>query len=219
MNEMSKNRKLVLYVSIVFSVIGVINLVLYAIFTNCGVAKGRDMGYLFAIGFIATVWIPMAMNLLFKSKFKLTLLLSYEVFMYLSIAVGSMWSGYTLIWGYDKIIHFISGVLFALLGYNLFKNGKINTASLVWIFIISFSISMMSGGVWEIYEFTTDILIGNNAQGTLGKIGRDAIMDTMLDLCCDCGGAVIGAFWSVLLEKFERKNKVEKVAQSIVVNE
>lgn len=208
---MDKNRKLVFWTSIGFSVAGVANLILFAVLSSMQIVATRNLSYVFAVGFIASVWVPMMLNLLFKIKFDLILLISYNAFMFLSICCGSLWGFYTLLVGFDKFIHFVSGVLFAILAYNLFNNGKKNKVSLVWLFIICFSISMMCGGLWEIYEFTTDILLGNNAQGTVGQIGRDAIMDTMFDLVCDFVGSLIGAAVAVLLERHANKTNKHKI--------
>ena len=121
--------------------------------------------------------------------------------------VGSLWQVYKLWTPFDKIIHFGSGVMIALFAYALFKESKNNKISLFWLFMLTFSIAMMCGGVWEIWEFTTDILFHNDAQITEDLIGRMAIMDTMYDIICDFVGGLIGATIAVLLECKKRKNK------------
>lgn len=198
-------RKKILWISIGFSIVGVINLIVFAILSSLGIAYTRNLSYVFAIGFIASVWVPMVINLIFKTKFSITLLVLYNIFMFLSICAGSLWNGYNTIFGFDKFLHFSSGVLFAVLIYDIFANGKENRIGLFWIFLLTFSFAMMCGGVWEIYEFTTDILFENNAQGTVGMIGREAIVDTMGDLIADFIGAIIGGVLAVIFEWRKRK--------------
>ncbi len=83
--------------------------------------------------------------------------------------------------------------------------------------MIVFSFSMMCGGIWEIYEYVTDGLLGNNAQVFEGFVGRDAIRDTMLDLVCDFAGAVAGGVLAVFLEK--KKAKQAKQAENAQVRQ
>ena len=198
-------RKNILSVSIIFSILGVLNLVLFAILSSLGLVFYRSLSYVFAVGFIACVWVPMVLNLILKTKFSLWLLISYNLFMFASISLGSLWNLYVYVLGFDKVVHFISGVLFAILAYDLLKNNKDNNLSYFWLFFVCFSISMMFGGVWEIYEFVCDGLFSNNAQGAIGQVGRTAISDTMLDLVCDFAGAILGGIIVVLMKKHSKK--------------
>ena len=69
------------------------------------------------------------------------------------------------------------------------------------MFIIVFSITMMSGALWEIWEFVTDILLDGNSQRFMGFTGQDALMDTMIDILCDFGGGVVGSIIAVVIHK------------------
>ena len=82
----------------------------------------------------------------------------------------------------------------------------------MWLFVLIFSIAVMGAGVWEIYEFVSDGLIGNNAQIFEGLVGREALTDTMIDVICGTVGGIIGAVVAVIIEKCKRK----KVQESIV---
>lgn len=198
-------RKQIFWTCVASTLVGVLNLVLYAILLSCKVIPGRELGWLMGLGFIGAAWVPMVINLIAKTKFNMWVLVTYEVFIFFSICFCSQWSGYGMIRHLDKFVHAFSGLLFALIAYNLLKESKNTKASWVWVFLIVFSFSMMCGGVWEIYEFTADGLVGGNAQGSLGLVGHAALWDTMLDLVADLSGAVLGGLICVWLEFKEKK--------------
>lgn len=205
-----KISKSALWTSVAFSVVGVLNLILFAILTSTGVFKEpRSMAYLFAASFIVVAWVPFLLTIIFKMQFNLVFLISFHIYSFLAICGGSQWELYTAGFQYDKIIHTIGGFMFAFLAYSIFINCRSNKLNLFWLFVLVFSFSMMCGGVWEIYEYVTDGLIGNNAQGWQGLVGREALTDTMLDLICDFAGAVFGGVLAVLLEWKRNKPVVQ----------
>lgn len=210
---MKKIDKKIFWTTIAATSVGIVNLILFITLSSLGIVGVRNMAYLFAIGFIAVVWVPMIVNLILKIKFSLTLLICFDVFMFLSIAFASLWGGYELVPYLDKFLHFASGVLFALLCYEIFINNKKNKLTLFWIFVLTFSFSMMCGGVWEIYEFSTDILFKNDSQVTTGLIGRAAIMDTMGDLIADFVGSIVGGVAAVLFQW--KRNKSSQADENL----
>lgn len=206
-------RKQIFWTCVAATLVGILNLVLYAILLSCKVIPGRELGWLMGLGFIGAAWVPMVINLVAKTKFNMWVLVTYEVFIFFSICFCSQWSGYDKIHHLDKFVHAFSGLLFALIAYNLLKESKHTKASWVWVFLIVFSFSMMCGGVWEIYEFTSDGLIGGNAQVANGLVGHAALWDTMLDLVADFSGAVLGGLICIWLE-FKEKKQISENANT-----
>ena len=204
-----KISKTALWTSVAFTIVGVLNIVLFAILTSTNVVEARKMAYLFAVAGLVVPWIPFLLTLIFKMEFNFVFLISFQVYAFLAICGGSQWQLYTAGFSYDKIIHTIGGFMFAFLAYSIFKNCKKNKLNLFWLFVLVFSFSMMCGGVWEIYEYVTDGILGNNAQGWQGMVGRDALADTMLDMVCDFAGAVAGAVLAVLIDWKENRKNVE----------
>lgn len=184
----------------------IINLIVYTILATQDYVEMRYLSFIFLVGYMICAWIPFFLTLFFRIQFNRIIIVAYQMFLFLSMILGSLWRFYVLWDPYDQIMHFASGILIALIAYNFFKNSKKNDISLVWIFVLTFSISLMCGGIWEIYEFVSDGLLGNNAQGTLGLYGRDAIMDTMYDLICDFVGGIIGGVACVVLEWKNKRN-------------
>ena len=200
-------RKNLLWISIISTLIAVVNLIVYTILACLDIVEMRYMSYLFILGYLICAWIPFLLNLIFKTKFGLAVVISYQIFLILSLLIGSLWQVYKLWTPFDKVVHLGGGILIAVLAYVLFKESKHNKVSLFWLFMLTFSVAMMCGGVWEIWEFTTDILFHNDAQITEDLIGRMAIMDTMYDIICDFVGGLVGATIAVILEWKKRKTK------------
>lgn len=197
-----KINKFNLWLSLIMTIICVFTIILYCILGSYNIIEMHKIWYLFFIGFLITAWIPVLLELIFKLNIGKIANISYQSFLFFSILVGSIWRMYDKLACYDIIIHALSGVLIALIAYSLFANyRKNNKLSLIWLFILVFSVAMACGGLWEIWEFVTDILLDGNSQRVNGFMGRDAVMDTMLDILCDFCGGVIGATISVSIEK------------------
>lgn len=201
-----KINKFNLWLSLIMTIICVFTIILYYILGSYNIIEMHKIWYLFFIGFLLTSYLPVLLELIFKLKVGKITNISYQSFLFFSILVGSIWRMYDKIACYDIIVHALSGVLIALIAYSLFANyRKNNKLSLIWLFILVFSVSMACGGLWEIWEFVTDILLDGNSQRVNGLVGRDAVMDTMLDILCDFGGGVIGAIISVFIERKNNK--------------
>lgn len=203
-------RKNTLFTTVVFAILSVIDIIVYLALDLTKVIETDYISYLCWLGFFVLIWLPFLVEILFKMKINLSLTIAFDIFLLLSLVVGSQWEGYSVIPSLDKIVHFGSGILFALAGYVFFKHSKVNRANLFWLFFLTFSVAMMCGGVWEIYEFVSDGILNNNAQGAVDMIGRAAIMDTMWDLTADFFGAIVGGIAVVLMEKFGKKEVKEK---------
>lgn len=202
------------WMAIGLSAFALINLVLYVILSQCGVVEHRWISYLFVLGFAICVWIPFFCIWLFKLKVTRVALITYQVFMVLSIIVGSLWRMYIIWTSYDIVIHFSSGVVISLIAYSLFTSSEKNHVNMFWLFVILVSIAMLCGGVWEIWEFATDGLLGNNGQEYIGFAGRDALKDTMFDLICDFTGGLLGSSVALILYNKKRKSTfVERAEQ------
>lgn len=209
---MIKVNKSNFLISIIMSVIAIVSVLLYLILTSTGSIQLHKTWYLFVIGFIITIWLPVLLELIFKLNIGKLANISYQSFLFLSIIVGSLWGVYSKVSFYDTIVHILSGVLIAFIAYSLFDNSrKNNKLGLIWLFVLIFSVSMMCGGLWEIWEFLTDIILDGNSQCANGLVGRNAIMDTMIDILCDFGGGIVGASIVVFVES-------KKCKQSLVVD-
>jgi hypothetical protein len=200
-------NKKILFTLIAFTGIGIINAVIFLILSSLNIVSPNTIQstLLICLHFLV-IWIPLFITLIFKINFKLPIIIAYEIFIIFALVVGSLWGVYEMGSLYDKIVHFGSGVLFALLAYNMLAETKGVHLNPIWTFITIFSFAMMIGGVWEICEFSFDTFFGENAQHWMEFEGHEVLLDTMLDLICDCCGGICGGI-SVILFRKNHKTK------------
>ncbi len=201
-NEWNKNSKQIFWVTIAALIVGLLNVVPYAVVSSMNLVVVRSLAYLFWVVYMVAVCLPM-LFVLFKRKVDIWFVILLDLFFALAILVGSLWRVYILLDGYDKFVHTIFGLTMAILAFYLFFNGsEKNKGTGLFMFVFLVAFSMLCGAAWEIFEFTSDSIITNlDAQVTQGLVGRLAIYNTMFDLICDLGGALLGAILTFLLEK------------------
>lgn len=156
-----------------------------------------------------TIWI---MYFVFKISFLNKSTIAFNamfIFVVASMYFGNVFGFYDIIANYDKILHLISGVIIAFIGFVFFlylSNGKIygsfKPVTSIWFSII-FSIAI--AGVWEIWEFSTDQLFGFTSQ-------NKSLIDTMLDLI---SGTVTGVITNIPIY-FYLKGKKIKLIEKLV---
>ncbi len=199
-------KKNYLWTYIISSIVGTLSFGLYLIISLSGVIPYESQSISFFLMGLACLWAPALLTLITRVRLSLTVVIIFECFVQFSVFFGSMWNLYDIISFYDLIAHSFSGVLFAVIGYELFSQSGKNKAGYVWIFIIAFAIACMAGSLWEIWEFAGDRIFGLNAQRVndlngVPLVGSQAIMDTMEDTICNTVGAIIGSSLAVMLQK------------------
>ena len=131
-------------------------------------------------------------------------------FIFISMYLGNIWSFYSILY-YDKFLHLSSGFLTSIIGYILFlelfnekvrKGIKPNVSA---IFVSIFSIA--AAALWEIWEFTTDLLFGLDSQA-------GGLIDTMLDII---SGTLVGIITALLIYR-HYKGKNIKVIEKFISN-
>ena len=137
-----------LLISIIFSGITLINLILFVILSSVNVVGVSYIDYLFFLGAFLAIWVPNLINKLFKVNINFVVALCYQIFLFLSIVIGSVWKLYNVFDFYDIIMHFTSGVLIVIIAYSVISNSKNISANLFWTVLVCFSIAMMGGAVW-----------------------------------------------------------------------
>ena len=171
-------------------------------------AKHKE--HIFRIGLAAvTAWI---MYFVYKKTFLRKSRISFYlifIFIFAAMYLGSVIDFYLIIPGYDKILHLISGIIIALIGYILFLSlvkgdaeGAFNPMIAV-VFSILFSIA--AAAVWEIWEFSTDQLFGFTSQ-------NNSLIDTMWDIIC---GTVMGIVTNIPIIMHIKGKKVKFIEKII----
>ena len=161
----------------------------------------------------------MALPSLASRKWKLELPtvihVMYYAFLYCAVFLGEVFSFYYLIPHWDTILHSFSGAMLAALGFILvdFLNRDEHvhvSLSPAFVALFAFCFALAAGGVWEIYEYVADGMMGLNmqkfadAQGVVMS-GRDALRDTMDDMIVDASAAAVTAVIGYLSQRKRRK--------------
>lgn len=146
------------------------------------------------------IFLPTILQNFFHISFPNSLLNFYQLFLILSVFIGTGLNFVNKIPHWDKGLHILCGILFSLLGYSLLTLlvDMTNTQSILHFVLFGFCFSLAVGVLWEFWEFFCDCFLGMNLQQFNGpkqipKIGQIALMDTMLDLLADFLGALLVA--------------------------
>jgi len=119
-----------------------------------------------------------------------------------SIVLGDAYGQYDRFWWWDDVLHLMSGVIMAMIGFLLvyFFNARYNMRiNPLFIATFAFTFAITMGVIWEIIEFGLDFFIASNMQSwivpadavLMGKPYQgNALRDTMSDLIVACVGAV-----------------------------
>ncbi len=119
----------------------------------------------------------------------------YLIFIFFSHFLGSILSFYELFSYYDKIMHFMSGILTSVLAIFLlisFKNYNKNNLLFNIIFIISITLAIAS--LWEFFEYISDSIFNGNAQRVLST----GVSDTMQDMIAAFLGSIFFIIFYIL---------------------
>ena len=192
-------------IGIILEIINITNL---NISTKAGIIHIVQYGIM-----LVSIYIPIILEKL-HYEVGIIVWLSFYIFIFLGIFVGSILNVYDKFAQFDLIVHFISGLLIALLAFSLIHQTK--SSLIILLFVVS--VSVLIGVLWEFYEFSFDYLLNLNMQRTADPytqmpfVGRSAILDTMLDLFCDFIGALIcGIAILILKNKINKKILITKV--------
>ncbi|MBP3941010.1 MAG: hypothetical protein J6D00_05925 [Christensenellaceae bacterium] len=136
----------------------------------------------------------------------------FFVFLYCAIYLGEVRNFYFVFKHWDTFLHFFSAAMLGALGFMLVDilnhtSAKVQLSPL-FVGLFAFSFAVMIGVLWEIYEFSFDALLGLNMQkfrledGTL-LIGREALLDTMMDFITNTLGALVVPVLGAVSEKIK----------------
>ena len=115
------------------------------------------------------------------------------IFAYLSVLFGKVFNFYQFVPYWDKILHFLSGLILYHAGNDIyFKAGGNKNKLLRGIFALLFSVA--TAALWEIWEFAGDSIFHTNAQ-------NNSLSDTMYDIIAGTSGAVFNTLYFFLFSR------------------
>lgn len=158
------------------------------------------------IVFGVCLYIPVAFKTLIPSflpdsiRATLAMLFQYSllVFIALSLVLGSFFKFYEDFVWWDLFLHFVAGIIFAYPGYCLAYKGAKNVKNYM-AFYVPLCVSVTASALWEIYEFTGDMMFMMHMQG-------NGISDTMEDLTACFVAAIVTSIGLYFLSK--KYNKI-----------
>lgn len=147
-----------------------------------------------ALGLIVML-LPSVINRKWSVPIPRAIYICYYIFLYCAIFLGEVFDFYYVIPHWDIILHAFSGAMLSALGFIMVDLLNMNqrvpvSLSPFFASVFAFCFALALGTLWEIYEFSFDIILGLNMQkayladGT-ALIGAAALMDTMEDLIVD----------------------------------
>lgn len=176
------------------------------------IVKDTEVGVILKdVSIIVTITLPYILEKIFKIKIDNKLKFIYILFVFCAHFLGATIELYNKVSWYDKLCHTLSGVLTsygALLILTVTK--KCNTKNKFFSIICMICFTLAIAGLWEIFEYTANILFGGDAQ----KVVQTGVNDTMQDIIV----ALIGSFFVSLvyifysrLNIFDFTNSVKKI--------
>lgn len=145
------------------------------------------------------------------------------VFVFSALFLGEVRSYYDKIWWWDIALHSTSGLLMGILGFLLVY--VLNASERIafsmtprFIAFFAFMFAVAVGALWEIFEYSMDVIFGANMQKAMFD-DPSGLTDTMWDMIVNAIGAAFISFlgwWYMIrdrqsfidiwIQKFIRRN-------------
>lgn len=137
---------------------------------------------------VLTIIFPYIVKKLFKFEISEYLIFIWIVFIFLAHYLGVSLELYNKWYYFDKVTHFMSGVLSGGVGALILEKEKCKNLLFNILFIISFT--WFCAGMWEVFEFVCNYLFGGDAQ----RVAITGVSDTMWDMIVAFFGSIIVCF-------------------------
>ena len=168
-------------------------------------ATAKEISALLCIQILATPLILIIFPLLnLTKKVRIPIVFSYVLLIHLvfALVLGSGFGFYEKVACWDMILHGYFGFVASLLIFILLLNYNGDKLKAIFLFAIIFFVTMGLAGLWEIYEFTADRILGADAQRVEESIlqGHTPVYDTMMDMIISISG-ILGFYVCIGIDK------------------
>lgn len=160
-------------------------------------------------------YVPDLIEYVFKVKIPIYMLILYLLFIFCHFILGEIYGFYATVKLWDVVLHSTTVIIITIVGvsiiYILAKEEKIKFIPIL-LFICPICFSMTIEVVWEMIEFSSDVILKTNMQrynnSITGEpfIGQKALLDTMKDLIVDFIAATITSLLAYIDAKKEKYN-------------
>jgi len=163
---------------------------------------------------LAAAVVPVILFKLIKKPVIEQAVFLYYLFTYFALVIGSALQGYDRFPALDKIMHFLSGFLFSVVGLALFYHLKadkaITAGDAPLATVFSQAVNLSVACIWEFYEYIASTLLGTDIQHVLDT----GVSDTMQDmLVCALGGLITSLLIYYYIKK-QRSSFLMRLFQS-----
>ncbi len=143
-------------------------------------------------------FLPILYLLIFKKDSNPFIVGLSTIYIFLAVFLGASLNFYNLYGNihYDKLIHVFMGYCSALIGlFILIKSKSIISLKTPITILFIFSFALMIAGIWEMLEFSKDMITGSEVQGkrllTISGIEVIDVGETIFDMIANLTGAII----------------------------
>ena len=166
-------------------VMGLIRLILFITFIY-SLTSGRILVQVISLVALFVTFVPWIIGKLFDIDIPAGFEIIYLMFIYGILVMGELRGFYSGLWWWSLLTTFTASITLGFIGLSvihvLYKNERINTPP-IFASILIFSFSVSIGALWEIFEFTLDILIHSGLQ--------KGLVDTIQDISINVLGALL----------------------------
>lgn len=159
---------------------------------------------LICLAIIPIVYLPKIVRKIFKFEISNINEIIFIVFVFLAHFLGSILNFYNNIYFYDKLVHFLSGMVVSMIVIEFLVKNKRYDENYIFNILFVLGMSFIIAGFWEYFEYTCDFIFKKDAQHVL----TTGINDTMQDMIVATLGTGLLLLFNYLLniyQLFEKK--------------
>lgn len=133
------------------------------------------------------------------------------IHIFLANDLGSALGFYSLIPSWDLIMHGFFGLVFAVIAKEFMLRWGCGTMKKGGFYLLIFLSTAGAAALWEVWEFTCDIVLGGDAQRVKEAItnGTNPVADTMTDIIVTLVGVAV-FFIVIFIAKIHGRKQDEK---------
>lgn len=147
---------------------------------------------LVTVAMIVLTILPYIIELIMRKRFSNTILFAYLLYMIVAGIIGAVYDVYYQVFWYDRVVHTLMGYVATMLGlFVLSKLTDYKKLSVLAVIVFCFTFSLAVEFIWELFEWFSDLFLGQTAQGGAFPGDIPLVTDTMEDLLCNFSGTII----------------------------
>lgn len=201
----TRTEKIIRWILIVFDVLIILSGIGLAVYYK--IIGDPDNRFLASLSLLGFGVLPYIFELIMRSKIPNSVFLLFNVYLVIAGLWGAALNGYYNFSWLDIVVHILMGYLMCALAlFVLVRTGQNKKMHFITVACFCVFFSLFVECVWEISEWTVDNIAGQTSQGIpIEGYGVPLVTDTMEDILCNFGGALI-FFFHYLLSKLTKTN-------------